>query len=110
MKIACWVTVLLWLYPMVGARAEEREFPIMNWDLPSWSAKLMGEEHHGVASLAECGYTVAGFVRPEHLKACERLGLKGIVAREKWLVEWRKLSDAQIEKTVRDLIEESGNS
>src|SRR5690349_1022324 len=110
MKTAWMSGVLCWLALLACACPAEDVFPIMSWDLPTWSEQLFAEPHHGLDSLAECGFTVAGFVRPRHLKHCEKLGLKAIVSPAKWQVEWRKLSDAQIEKAVRDLIKESGDS
>jgi len=54
-------------------------FPIMSWDsIPE----------DGLTDLSKCGFTVAGFVRPEVLPKCEELGLKAIVSvgvkRDQW--------------------------
>ena len=35
---------------------------------------------HGLQSIADCGFTVAGFVQPQDFPECVRLGLKAIVA------------------------------
>jgi hypothetical protein len=85
-------------------------FPIMTWELPPASDPLLSDPHAGLTSLAECGFTTAGFVRPHHLKECERLGLKAIVCPAGPRVDWTKLSDQQIEQTIRDLVKESGDS
>src|SRR4051812_20717534 len=94
----------------VGAEASgEAFFPIMSWEVPPRCDEF-GDPKHGLASLAECGFTVAGFVRPEHLKECERLGLRAIVGRPGGRVLWEKMSDAEIEQTVRSLVEDGRGS
>src|SRR4051794_37855010 len=83
-----------------GAAAGDRflinEFPIMSWEVPWRSEKKFTHGNSGIESLADCGYTVAGFVRPQHLKTCERLGLKAIVGPDGMPVKWWELSDEQI--------------
>jgi hypothetical protein len=84
-------------------------FPIMCWEhLPP--AAGFGEPKHGLASLAECGFTVAGFVQPEHLAECERLGLRAIVGREGKAEPWEKMTDARIDETIRKRIELANKS
>src|SRR4051812_24977040 len=63
-----------------AARAADDAFPIMCWE-PLPAAANFADTKHGLASLAECGFTVAGFVQPEQLPECERLGLRAIVDR-----------------------------
>src|SRR5262249_10651907 len=58
-------------------------YPILPWDLPHWSAEAFSDPHHGLASLKECGFNTAAFVRPQHLAEAEKLGLKCILAPEK---------------------------
>jgi hypothetical protein len=84
-------------------------FPIMCWEhLPV--AAGFGEPKHGLASLVECGFTVAGFVQPEHLSECERLGLRAIVGREGKPEPWEKMTDARIDETIRKRVEAAGKS
>lgn len=84
-------------------------FPIMCWEhLPV--AAGFGDAKHGLASLAECGFTVVGFVQPEHLAECERLGLRAIVGREGKPELWEKMSDAQIDETIRKRVELASKS
>jgi hypothetical protein len=91
-------------------RAFDRDvFPIMCWEhLPV--AAGFGEPKHGLASLAECGFTVAGFVQPEHLAECERLGLRAIVGREGKPEPWETMADAQIDDTIRKRVELANKS
>jgi hypothetical protein len=84
-------------------------FPIMCWEHLPVSAGF-GEPRHGLASLAECGFTVAGFVQPEHLAECERLGLRAIVGREGKAEAWEKMTDAQIDETIRKRVEAASKS
>jgi hypothetical protein len=79
-------------------------FPIMCWEhLPV--AAGFGEPGHGLASLAECGFTVVGFVQPEHLAECERLGLRAILGREGKPEPWEKMTDERIDETIRKRVE-----
>src|SRR4051812_41270272 len=86
------------------------DFPIMCWEPPRKVGDRFSHPHTGLSSLRDCGFTTIGFVRPKDLPECERLGLRAIVRPEAGQVEWQKLSDQQIEQTVRALITESGNS
>src|SRR5687767_2403223 len=78
-------------------------FPILPWSpLHGWEAPYV-EHPHGLQSIADCGFTLAGFVQTRDLPECARLGLKAIVAppkrprymREEWrlLVETGELDD-----------------
>lgn len=81
----------------------------MCWEHPPLSGKF-AEPGHGLASLAECGYTVAGFVDPSQLPECERLGLRAIVGRPGSAVKWSSMSDAAIDAYVRDRVARSHDS
>ena len=85
-------------------------FAILSWDLPHWSSASFSDADHGLASLAECGFNTAAFVRPQHLAEVERLHLKCILAAQDFPIPWRKLSDEQIEATVKRLVDEAGAS
>ena len=55
--------------------------------------------------VAECGYTLAGFVLPEHLRRCDKLGLKTFVAING--VNWAAMSDEEIDERIRTTVEQS---
>ena len=87
------------------------QFAILPWD----QMRLIdGPEDrvHGLASLAECNFTYAGFPRVADLVACEKLGLKAIVYPDEslGLTQPEQLSDEQIEKSVRTLVEQTKDS
>ena len=89
-------------------------FPIMPWDpLHGWKPPYSNPKH-GLESIAECNFTVAGFVQPGDLPLCERLGLAAIMApapsEKPWFGEWMKLSDADIDRTVRQMVEAAADS
>jgi hypothetical protein len=89
-------------------------FPILPWDpLHGW--KEPAEPKQGAQSLAECNFTMAGFVKPRDLPLCEQHGLKalmfgcadrGPLTRD----EWKKLPDAEIDAFVKRMVEDAGRS
>jgi hypothetical protein len=82
----------------------------MTWETPSRQNPRLDDPHAGIASIAECGYTTVGFVRPEHLPTCEKLGLKAIVSAGHGRVKWSSLSDEQIVAQMKSLIDASNDS
>ena len=88
-------------------------FPIMPWDrLHGWKPPHRNPKY-GLESIAECNFTVAGFVLPEDLPLCERLGLTAIITAptgKRWFGEWMKLSDGEIDRTVKQMVEAAGAS
>ncbi len=87
-------------------------FPILPWD---WMNALPGaaDRESGIASTAECGFTIAGFIRAQDLAVCERLGLRAIVAPDAATRLGDKknpLTDAQIDDAVRTLAEATRGS
>ena len=88
----------------------DNTFAILSWDLPHWSAASFSDADHGLASLAGSGFNTAAFVRPQHLAEVERLHLKCILAAQDFPIPWRKLSDQQIEATVKRLVDEAHGS
>lgn len=96
--------------PVVKA-LETAPFPILPWD----QTRLLPEAEdrvHGLASLAECSFTFAGFPRVADLAACEKLGLKAMVMPSKLLapVKDKRPSDDEIDQAVRQLAEQTRNS
>ncbi|OHE89133.1 MAG: hypothetical protein A3G75_09170 [Verrucomicrobia bacterium RIFCSPLOWO2_12_FULL_64_8] len=90
------------------ARFDPDVFPILAWDhLPSQTGSTTAPAN-GIESMAECGFTIAGFVQPEDLPLCEKAGLKAIVApknKSPWAKGgWRTLSDADIDTYVREMV------
>jgi len=89
-------------------------FAILPWDpLHGWKEPYT-DPKEGLASIAECGFTMAGFVHAADLPACEKLGLKAILApdrsEEPWFGDWTKLSDEQIDIQVRQMVARGGDS
>jgi hypothetical protein len=90
-------------------------FPILPWNfLPQ--PENRGKADRQIEGIAQCGFTVAGFVQPDDLPACERLGLKAIMGPPKVSPSpfarggWKNLSDDDIDRYVRELVESSRHS
>jgi hypothetical protein len=86
-------------------------FAILPWDQ---TRLIDGPEDrvHGLASLVDCNFTYAGFPRAKDLPACEKLGLRAIVHPDDslGLTKPAHLSDEQIDKAVRTLVEQTKGS
>ena len=93
-------------------------FPILPWDpYHGWARQYVEQRANGLESIAECHFNMAGFVLPRDLPRCKKLGLGAIMlpAEEAftnlaYLCEWKKLSDAEIERRVRHMIRAAGSS
>src|SRR5688572_26586044 len=96
--------------PRTATPATWEDFSIMCWDGLRPGAARFDDPHVGIGSLKECGYTTIGFVRPEHLKTCEKLGLKAIVRPAGHPIKWPTLSDEQIFAVVKEMVDESRHS
>jgi len=108
-----YAAVMLGLLFVGVARGQEtwdQGFPIMTWELAPHAVKFFNDPHCGLSSLKECGFTVAGFVRPEHLKECEKLGLKAIVCQAEGQMKLKGASGEEIDAMVKKLVDESGDS
>jgi hypothetical protein len=86
-------------------------FPILPWGV----SRLLTEDDErrsGLASIAECHFTIAGFVNPKDLPACERLGLAAIVRPDHNLGRPREglRTQTQIQEQVRRLVASCGQS
>ncbi|MCL5269217.1 MAG: hypothetical protein M1457_01355 [bacterium] len=90
-------------------------YPILTWDpYHGWKGDIESRGN-GLASMAQCNINVVGFVLPKDLPECERLGVKAIMAAEvpnpgAWSKEWKKLTDEEIERRVRQMIDTAGDS
>jgi hypothetical protein len=89
-------------------------FPILPWDvLHGWKPPHRNPKH-GLESIADCNFTLAGFVKPEDLPHCEKLGLAAIMAPsvgdKPWFGKWREMSAEEIDRAVREVVEATGDS
>ena len=55
--------------------------------------------------VVDCGYSMAGFVPPEHLWRCNELGLKTFVAISG--ATWHTMTDKEINERIRETVEKS---
>lgn len=89
-------------------------FPILPWDPQHGWKQPHVDRKNGLASIAECDFTMAGFVQPQDLPLCEKLGLAAIMAppdgEAPWAGKWRNLSDEQIDSAIKTQVERAGNS
>ena len=123
--IICTVTVLVTLLaiqPNCPAQQSdpafswsEDLFPILPWDPQHGFKGPKVDPEEGLESIAECGFTMAGFVLARDLPTCEALGLKAIMFPDvenasAWTRQWRGLSDEEIDERVRTYVEQSGQS
>ncbi|MGI8907193.1 MAG: hypothetical protein ACR2IE_11960 [Candidatus Sumerlaeaceae bacterium] len=82
-------------------------FPITPWESTPQDQEYWEDPDHGLKSLADCGFTVAAFVRPSLLPECEKLGLKAIVAYDRANKKWAGLSDDDITSYVKKMVDDS---
>lgn len=89
-------------------------FPILPWDSFRGSSAAVDMEKL-LAGVAECNFTIAGFVKPADLPICEALGLKAIVygtadrgplRRD----EWKRLSEEEIDAFFKQAVADAGAS
>lgn len=93
-------------------------FPILPWDpYHGWGQPLIEGRKHGLESIAQCNFNMAGFVLPKDLPLCRKTGLGAIMlptdaafTNYQYLCGWKKLSDQQIERRVKDMIAASGSN
>lgn len=89
-------------------------FPIFPCDPQhGYRAPFIQKRTWGLESIKECNYTMAGFVRPEDLPECEKLGLAAIMISGAGLIqakEWGKFSDAKIDSIIKKMVDEAGSS
>lgn len=85
-------------------------FPILPWD-------FLGFPEYSLKDVADCNFTIAGFVRPYDLHRVEENGLKAIIDldlgnwnRSMHRRQWRNLSNEEIDSYVKRLVVNAGNS
>lgn len=118
------VAVCLMVFPICLAAAEPSDiqpfihspalFPLLPWDvLHGWKPPHR-DPKHGLESIAQCNFTLAGFVKPEDLPLCEKLGLAAILAPSvsdtPWFGRWREMSAEEIDRAVKEVVEATGDS
>lgn len=94
--------------------ADDDFFPIMPWDgLRGWDIQVKGFKDP-LESVAACDFTVAGFVQPEQLSTCERLGLKAIISRPAspapGYTNWYGDTDEQTDAAIKQRVEAARGS
>ncbi len=88
-------------------------FPVIPWDTLQGKSGTP-ERMTDLQGIADCGFTIAGFVEPGDLPQCERLGLKAVIGgprdRAPWRDRWQGISDETIDSEIKRLVEESGSN
>jgi len=87
-------------------------FPILPWDAQHG---FDGKRSHrqGLKSIADCHFTMAGFVYPHDLPACEQLGLAAIMLNEELpsaAYKWINHSEQEIDDIIKRWVERVGDS
>jgi hypothetical protein len=82
--------------------AETNFFPIMPWNSPPNDPAVLKR-------IKDCGFTLAGFVPPGALDACEKAGLKAIVSDVRCAdYDWTNVDETKARERIRSLIAEVG--
>ena len=96
---------------------EQDFFPIMPWDPQHGWNKQFVNRTNGLESIAECHFNMAGFVLPEDLPRCKKLGLGAIVLPTDsafrsfdYFREWKNLPDAEIDLRVQKMVHAAGRN
>src|SRR5258706_10609533 len=77
-------------------------FPIMPWNSPPNDPAVLKK-------IRDCGFTLAGFVPPGALDACQAAGLKAIVSEPRVSAyDWSAVDDAKARANVTSLVAEVG--
>jgi hypothetical protein len=88
-------------------------FPIMPWDTLHTLAPPQPNPDKGLEEIAACHFTLAGFVEPQDLPQCRKLGLLAMIApprgKEFSKKHWLEAGDDEIEQYVRGLIGDTAN-
>lgn len=93
-------------------------FPILPWDpYHGWGRPSIERQTNGLESIAQCNFNLAGFVLPRDLPLCRKLGLGAILlptdpafTNLQYLLDWRKLSDAEIDRRVKSMVTSAGSN
>jgi hypothetical protein len=91
-------------------------FPVVAWDRQDAWRKFDPSAEACLRDAADCQFNVVGFIRPEDLPVCEKLGLSAIVApsapagAKAWFRDWKALGDDDIDQGVRSMVEQAAGS
>ncbi len=93
-------------------------FPVLPWDpLHGWDGKAKDRETNGLESMAECHFNCGGFVLPQDLAKCRKLGLAAIVLPLNDALlpatdrkHWRNLTGDEIESRIKALAKTAGSN
>jgi hypothetical protein len=89
-------------------------FPILPWDpFHGWREPFITDRRFGLESLAECRFSVAGFVWTEDLPVCEGLGLAAIVIPDVAFLspqDWAALSESEIDAIIKSAVDRTASS
>jgi hypothetical protein len=82
-------------------------FPILPWSKAAALTPAELDRSAGLGSIAECNFTLSGFVQKADVPACEKLGLRAIVYPEKVPhgKDWAHMTAEQAERWAAGLIE-----
>src|SRR3954471_7759368 len=87
--------VTFWAPALLG---ETNFFPIMPWNSPPNDPAVLKR-------IKDCGFTVAGFVPPAALDACQKAGLKAIVSDARVSgYDWAKVDAPSARQRVESLV------
>ena len=85
-----------------GAATDTNFFPIMAWNWAPKDPAVLQKMHEG-------GLTIAGFVAPDALDACQAAGLKAIVSDKRTSgYDWANVDEAKARENVTSLVGEVG--
>jgi hypothetical protein len=91
-------------------------FPVVAWDRQDAWRKFDPSAEASLRDAADCQFNVVGFIRPEDLPVCEKLGLSAIVAPaaaaagKPWFRDWKAMSDDDIDRGVQSMVEQAAGS
>ena len=88
-------------------------FPILPWDPQHGFQPPYIDRKQGIGSIADCNFTMAGFVQPQDLALCAELGLAALMLDSggfKRAADWKKMSAVEIDESVRKMVMETGGS
>jgi hypothetical protein len=82
-------------------------FPILPWSKAAALAPADLDWAAGLGSIAECNFTISGFVQKADLAACEKLGLRAIVYPEQVVrgKDWAHMTAEEAERWAAGLVE-----
>src|SRR5437867_6575382 len=86
----------------VTSAADTNYFPILPWNSPPNDPAVLEKIH-------DCGFTLAGFVPPSALDACQRAGLRAIVSDARSSsYDWANVDAGKVRQNISSLLAEVG--